>query len=96
MVLLYWNIGCHIRREILEENESSYGKEVITSLSKKLTEEYGRGYSRSNLFNMIKFYDKFRDISIVQTLSGQLSWSHIVEIIKIDDELKMRFYLSIG
>lgn len=96
MVLLYWNIGCHIRREILGENESSYGKEVITSLSKKLTEEYGRGYSRSNLFNMIKFYDKFKDISIVQTLSGQLSWSHIVEIIKIDDELKMRFYLSIG
>ena len=45
---------------------------------------------------MIKFYDKFKDISIVQTLSGQLSWSHIVEIIKIDDELKMKFYLSIG
>ncbi len=96
MVLLYWNIGYHIRHEILEENETNYGKEVITSLSKKLTEEYGRGYSRSNLFNMIKFYDKFKDNSIVQTLSGQLSWSHIVEIIKIEDGLKMRFYLAMG
>lgn len=94
MVLLYWHIGQHIRNEILDKNESNYGEEVIEKLSKKLSQEYGRGYSRSNLFNMIKFYDKFREEAIVQTLSGQLSWSHFNEIIKIEDTLKMKFYIT--
>jgi predicted nuclease of restriction endonuclease-like (RecB) superfamily len=96
MVLLYWHIGKRIRTEILDKSESNYGEEVITKLSKKLTHEYGRGYSRSNLFNMIKFYDKINRVEIIQTLSGQLSWSHIVELLRIDDELKMNFYISMS
>ena len=94
MVLLYWNIGKHIRNEILDKNETRYGEEVIKKLSVKLSQDYGRGYSRSNLFNMIKFYDKFQDSEIIQTLSGQLSWSHFIELIKIEDKLKMKFYIS--
>lgn len=90
MVLLYWSIGKHIRNEILDQTETRYGEEVIKNLSKKLSQEYGRGCSRSNLFNMIKFYDKFSEEEIVQTLSGQLSWSHFVEMIKIEDKLKMK------
>ena len=93
MVLLYWNVGRHVRNEILDKNESHYGEEVVKNLSKKLLHKYGRGYSRSNLFNMINFYDRFREEKIIQTLSGQLSWSHIIEIIKIEDNLKMRFYI---
>ena len=96
MVLLYWSIGKHIRNEILDKTETRYGEEVIKNLSKKLSQEYGRGYSRSNLFNMIKFYDKFNEEEIVQTLSGQLSWSHFVEMIKIEDKLKMKFYIAMA
>jgi len=45
---------------------------------------------------MIKFYDRMSEKEIVQTVFGQLSWSHIVELMKIEDELKMRFYISMG
>ena len=49
----------------------------------------GKGYSRPNLNNMRKFYLKY---SNCQTVSDKLSWSHICELIKIDDELERSFY----
>jgi len=94
MVILYWNIGKYITSEIYTDTEREYGKKIITNLSKQLTLEYGKGYSRSNLFNMIKLCEKFSEEQIVQTLSGQLSWSHFVEILKIDDSLKLEFYIT--
>ncbi|MGB3366450.1 MAG: DUF1016 N-terminal domain-containing protein [Acidaminobacteraceae bacterium] len=83
MVILYWNIGKYIRMDLYSKSENEYGRKVISNLSKKLTSEYGKGYGRSNLFNMIKLYDLISDEKIVQTLSGLLSWSHFVEILKI-------------
>lgn len=63
---------------------------LLDRLSKDLTLEYGKGFSRSNLFQIRQIYLKFPKI---QTLSGQLSWSHYIEIIKEDDELAMSFYI---
>jgi predicted nuclease of restriction endonuclease-like (RecB) superfamily len=57
-----------------------------------LTEEYGKGFSRANLFNMVRLAEAFPDQRIVQTLSGQLGWSHFQEIIYMDDDLKRDFY----
>lgn len=94
MVILYWNIGKFIRTDLYSKSENEYGKKIISNLSKKLTSEYGKGYSRSNLFNMIKLYDSISDEKIIQTLSGLLSWSHFVEILKIEDEMKREFYIS--
>lgn len=91
MVFLYWNIGKYISHNIYDDS-SEYGKKTIAKLSKNLTEKFGRGYSRTNLFNMVSFYEKFSDEQTVQTLSGLLSWSHILEIIKFDDQLKIEFY----
>jgi hypothetical protein len=51
-----------------------------------------RGYSRPNLFRMIKFAKSFPDREIVSTLSRQLSWSHFVLICAIEDTLKRDFY----
>ena len=96
MVLLYWNIGKYIRTELYSKSENEYGRKVISNLSKQLTSEYGKGYSRSNLFNMIKLYDSFTDEKIIQTLSGLLSWSHFIEILKIDDSVKREFYISMS
>jgi len=96
MVILYWNIGKYIRTELYSKSENEYGKKVISNLSKQLTAEYGKGYSRSNLFNMIKLYDSFTDEKIIQTLSGLLSWSHFIEILKIDDSVKREFYISMS
>ena len=88
----YWHIGKHIVEfEQKGEKKAEYGKELLTKLSKDLTLEYGKGFSRSNLFQIRSFYLKFPKI---QTLSEQLSWSHYVELIKADSELELNFYLK--
>jgi predicted nuclease of restriction endonuclease-like (RecB) superfamily len=92
LVQTYWQVGRHIVE--FEQNGSEkakYGKELLTRLAKDLTIEYGKGFSRSNLFQIRNFYLKFPKI---QTLSGQLSWSHYVELIKTDSDLELNFYLK--
>ncbi len=91
MVLLYWHIGERIRKDILGMERADYGKQIVQTLSGKLISEYGRGYSRTNLFYMIRFAEVFSDLKIVQTLAGQLGWSHFVQIIAFDDPLKRIF-----
>jgi hypothetical protein len=92
LVLLYWHVGDRIRRDVLKEKRAEYGKEILGTLSQELTAEYGRGYSRRNLFNMIRLAEVYPQVEIVQTLSAQLGWSHFLEIIYLDDELKRDFY----
>lgn len=94
MVILYWNIGRKIKEEVLLENRAEYGQEVVKELSVKLKAEYGRGFSERNIANMIKFYIVFNDEKILQTLSAKLSWSHFVELIRIEDNIKMEFYVA--
>ncbi len=90
LIETYHEIG----RIIVEEEQghsdrAEYGKELIVSLSKRLTKEYGRGFSRSNLQNMRNFYLQY---PIRQTLSGKLTWSHYCELLGISDERKRSFY----
>lgn len=90
LIQTYWEIG----RIIVEEEQGNsdraeYGKQLVTDLSKKLTKEYGKGFSRSNLQNMRNFYLSYL---ICQTLSGKLSWSHYCELLSISDEKKRSFY----
>jgi len=90
LIHTYWEVG-----KIIVENERKKGvdaqtsRQIILALSKKLTNELGRGFSRSNLFNMRRFYLEYKN---VQTLSGQLSWSHICELLVIEDKDKRNFY----
>lgn len=92
MVLLYWQVGNRIRKDILKEKRAGYGEEIVQTVSAQLSAEYGRGFGKRNLFNMIRFAEVFPSPEIVQTLSGQLSWSHFVEIIHLEDDLKRDFY----
>ena len=82
---------------IEDEQENSeraeYGKKLLKELSKKLTKEYGKGFSKSNLFNMKKFYLKYQKF---QTLSGKLSWFHYCEILSISDDKERAFYEENG
>jgi len=95
MVLSYWDIGRELKEEILKEKRATYGKEVVKKISEKLSLEYGRGYSRSNLERMMKLYTFF-DKEICATLSHKFSWSHFVEFIKVKDELKREFYITMS
>ena len=75
MAVLYWQIGKRVREDILHEKRADYGEEIVSSLATQLTAEYGRGFSRQNLFRMIRFAEVFPDEEIVSSLMRQLSWN---------------------
>ncbi len=90
MTETYWRIGEYIVN--FEQNgnlRAEYGKKVMDKLARDLTLQYGRGFSRSNVFSFRQFYLTYPKI---QTLSGQLSWSHYIELLKCSDEMERSFY----
>ncbi|WP_455637945.1 PDDEXK nuclease domain-containing protein [Parabacteroides sp.] len=90
LVVTYWNIGKYIVEfEQKGNTKAKYGTALLTSLANLLRVKLGKGYSRPNLNNMRKFYLLY---PICQTVSDKLSWSHICELITIDDELERSFY----
>ena len=96
LVLLYWQLGRRIRTVILASKRAAYGEEIVSTLSRQLSVEFGPGYSRPNLFRMIRFAECFPDGEIVSTLSRQLSWSHFVEILQLKDPLQRDFYAEMS
>lgn len=95
LTLLHWNIGKRIRTELLKSSRADYGSEIVTNLSKELTESFGRGWSKRQLHHCIRFAELYPDVSIVHTLCAQLNWSHLRYIIAIDDALKRSFYIEL-
>ncbi len=90
MLASYWNIGKYIVEFEQEGNsKAKYGTALLSSLSKILRAKLGKGYSHPNLNNMRKFYLLYPNF---QTLSEKLSWSHICELITIEDDLERSFY----
>ena len=83
----YYNVG-----KLLAEAGKHYGEGIIKEYSKWLTNELGKGYSISNLKNMRNFYVFF---SKSQTMSGQLTWSHYIELLKLVDKEKINYYIKI-
>ncbi len=86
----YWQVG----RQIVEFEQggkarAEYGKALISKLASDLSLRHGKGFSRSNLIRFRQFYLAW---PISATLSHQLSWSVIVELLKIDDPLERSFY----
>lgn len=90
LLTTYWNIG-RIIVEYEQQNQirADYGKQTLRELSKELTREFGKGFSRSNLQNMRAFYLAYEKC---QTVSGKLSWSHYCELLSITNENKRSFY----
>lgn len=90
ILISYWNIGRIIcEYEQSNPNRADYGKQTLKELSRELTKELGKGFSRSNLQNMRQFYLTYQKC---QTLSGKLSWSHYCELLSISDPDKRSFY----
>jgi len=81
----YYEIG----KVIIEYENSTDNPMSIRVLSKVLTEEYGKGFSKSNLNNMRLLYMNYES---VQSLTGQLSWTHYCELLNISDKNKRNFY----
>lgn len=90
LLAAYWQIGRIIcEYEQTNPNRADYGKQILKELSKTLTREFGKGFSRSNLQNMRLLYLNYEKS---QTLSGKLTWSHYCELLGISDRVKREFY----
>ena len=96
LTLTYWRIGARIHRDVLKHKRAAYGREIIQTLAGKLVAEFGAGFGRRNLFNMVKFTELFPDLKIVQTLSAQLGWSHFTLLLRVGDPLAREFYAEMG
>lgn len=96
LVGMYWHIGTRIRQEILDEQRADYGRRVVDLLADELAKEYGTGFTRTNLFNMVRFAEAFGDWQIVHTLCGQLSWSHFRLLIYLEKPLQREFYAEMA
>ncbi len=92
MVSAYWQIGKVIVEEEQEgKKKADYGKALITELSKKLTEEYGIGFTKSNLFYMRQFFLTFQNF---HALRGELTWTHYRQLLRVEKESARQFYLQ--
>ena len=91
MLNLYWHIGKIIMDIQQGEKKAHYGDYVLERLSEKLTAEFGKGFSARNLRTMRKFYLVY---PIWKTVSSKLSWSHYLELLRIEEEPKRKFYMN--
>lgn len=90
LLLAYWKIGEIIVRYEQNDNvRAAYGEQTLKQLSKQLTAECGKGFSRSNLQNMRQFYLNYQNC---QSVTGKLTWTHYCELLSISDENKRSFY----
>jgi predicted nuclease of restriction endonuclease-like (RecB) superfamily len=90
LIETYWQIGQYIVEFEQGGNiKAEYGKALLANLAKDLTLLHGKGFSRSNLVYMRLFYLRY---PISQMPSHQLSWSHYVELLKLDNDLERGFY----
>ena len=92
LTILYWQIGNRICQGILKQKRAEYGKEIVATLSRQLTNDYGNNFNEKNLRRMIQFAEVFPDKEIVVSLIRQLSWTHFIALIPLKDDLQRDFY----
>ena len=90
-----WLIGYRIAEEELRgKKRSEYGAEVIKKLSKNLTEKYGKGFTKTNLYSFYSFYKCFPEI--FHSASGKsktyLSWTHYRTLLQVNDKVARDWY----
>jgi predicted nuclease of restriction endonuclease-like (RecB) superfamily len=89
---LYWRVGKRINDEILKGERAEYGGQIVSTVSRQLEIEYGRGFSEKSLRHMLRFAEAFPDERIVSALMRQLSWTHFLSIIYQRDSVQRDFY----
>jgi len=90
-----WLLGKRIADEELNgESRAEYGAEVIKKLSKDLNAQYGKGYTKTNLYNFYSFYKMYPEI--FHSESGKsnvkLSWTHYRVLLQVKDEIAREWY----
>lgn len=90
MLILYWNIG-----KVINEN-STWGSKFLNKLSSEITSEFPstKGFSVRNLKNMARFYREYPEIEIVQSVTAQITWTHNIEILRIESKEQRFWYIN--
>ncbi|HUZ58276.1 MAG TPA: PDDEXK nuclease domain-containing protein [Hanamia sp.] len=96
MVEAYWFVGKKIvEQEQQGQQRAGYGQSLIKELSKVLTLDFGKGFSETNIRSFRLFYLTFPEyLSIQQTLSAKLSWSHFQLIMRVSNLNARAYYLK--
>lgn len=94
MTLTYWHVGKRINEEVLQGERAEYGKQIVVSLSKELTQQYGQSFESRNLRRMMQFAELFPDFEIVSPLVSQLSWTHFTILITQPREDARAYYIQ--
>ena len=89
----YYEVGRLLIEAQGGEKRAQYGNQLIKEYSERLTHELGKGYKPSNLKNMRQFYLLFRNR---QALPGDLSWSHCIELIRLNDAKQIEYYIKLS
>jgi len=94
LTYMYWKIGKRINDEVLQHERAEYGSQIVVSLAQQLYQVYGRGFEEKYLRRMMQFSSVFQDETIVVSLIRQLSWTHIIVLLPLKDELQRDFYVE--
>ena len=95
MVNAYWQMGKRIVEEEQQGQEkATYGEAILKTLSIELTQEFGKGFSYSNLRNFRQFYLTYPDTEICYTLCSKLTWSHNRLIMRLENKEAQIYYLQ--
>jgi predicted nuclease of restriction endonuclease-like (RecB) superfamily len=92
LIRLYWDIG----KDISERQGESWGKSIVTVLSKELQKEFPgiSGFSERNLWLMTQFYNEYHEVEFLQPLVAEISWTkHIAIMGRCKDNQERRFYI---
>lgn len=91
----YWHLGRHIVEE--EQNgqhRATYGTELIKSLADVLVVRYGNSYNEKNLRRFRQFYLYFNDLEIWNARVPNLTWTHIRQLLRVDNDKARQWYLN--
>lgn len=95
LTLLYWHIGQRIRIDVLNGERGEYGRHVLARLARKLTTEFGRGWSEQQLRHCMRLAEIYPDEPILSAVRRELSWTQIKTLMYLDAPLKRDFYAEL-
>lgn len=93
-VMLKWHVGKRIKEDVLFNQRAEYGKEIMKTLSEKLTEKYGAGWGLKSLQHCLRAAYTFSEDEIAYALRIQLSWTHLRSLMFMEDTLERQFYME--
>src|SRR5690625_6164004 len=92
LTLVYWQVGYRINQAVLGNERDAYGKRIINEIAEDIEKKYSRSFSERNLRLMIQFSEVFSDLEIVSPLATQLSRSHFVELLPLENHNARLYY----